>query len=294
MSRNSGQEPGHLPGGLAGQAYPRYVHPPWLVLTIATSALLHKKRNLGADAARLIGNVTPPPRVEDAHWIPRQAPFLVVTNHYYRPGYRVWWGAALITWAIEQSVSQPADIVWLMTNRWTYNDWLRSHLITPLTHIVLTRLAHTYQLVSMPPMPPQPKYTEEGAQGVRHVLTHLRHVAHESEPILCLAPEGRDSPDGSLIEPAPGTGRFLLHIGNHGLKVLPVGVAEIEGALTARFGPPFTLRSQPTWTREERDRQACAQVMTAIGLQLPETLWGAYRSAIEQTKREQALRGASG
>jgi hypothetical protein len=288
------QDPDLLPGARAGKATPRYVHPHRLVLAVAASVLLHRKRNLGADAARLVRNIAPPPSVENAHLIPNQAPFLLVANHYSRRGYQVWWGAALLTSVIEESQSEPAEIIWLMTNRWTYSDWLRSHLITPLTHMLLTRLARTYGLISMPPMPPQPQYVEEGAQGVRRVLTQLRRRAPEGPPILCLAPEGRDSPDGSLIEPPPGTGRFLMHIHKQGLPVVPAGVAEINGLLTARFGPPFALQSHPEQTKGEQDRQASAQVMTSIGLQLPEALWGAFRLPILQAKREHSEDSASG
>jgi hypothetical protein len=239
-----------------------------------------RKRALGADAQQLIQSVVPEPCVQNAHLIPREDPFVVVTNHYYRPGYHVWWGVALITATVARCRPPSSEMVWLMTNRWTYPDPLRSRLLTPLTHWLLTSLARTYGFVPTPPVPPQPRHREKGARSVRQVLALLDSSTNEDKPIIGLAPEGRDSPDGSLIEPPPGTGRFLLHMAGSGLKVLPVGVAEINRILTARFGPPFALDSRPELSKAEQDRRASAQVMVAIGAQLPPALWGAFREQI--------------
>jgi len=135
---------------------------------------------------------------------------------------------------------------------------------------------------------------EEGARSVRLVLSLLDPPTNEAKAIIGIAPEGRDSPDGSLVEPPSGTGRLLLHIARHGLSVLPVGVAEIDGVLTARFGPPFALGSWPELNKKEQDRRASAQVMTAIGVQLPSALWGAFRAQIEQMVGKHEFAESSG
>ncbi len=255
---------------------PRYLYPLRLVPSIAVSVLLGRKRAFSVDAVELISALVSEPRVENAHLIPREEPFIVATNHYYRAGYQVWWGIALIAAAIAQARHSSSEIVWLMTNRWT------SRLLTPLTYLLFTRLARTYGFVSTPPMPPQPHYTKEAARAVRQVLSLLDSSTKEDKPIIGIAPEGRDSPDGSLIEPSPGTGRFLIHMARRGLCVLPVGVAEIRGVLTASFGPPFVLGAWPESNKKEQDRRASAQVMAAIGAQLPAALWGAFRTQIER------------
>jgi len=259
---------------------PRYAYPPRLVLSIASSVLQGRKRSFSTDAKQLIGVVVPEPRVENPHVIPREGGFVVATNHYCRPGYYAWWGVILVTAAIAGFRPLSGDIVWLITNRWTYPDPLRRRLATPLTHWFLTRIARTYGFVAMPPMPPQPSYTGEGARAVRQVLTLLASRGRHG-PIIGIAPEGRDSPDGSLIAPPPGAGRFLIHMASHGLGILPVGVAEVAGTLTARFGPPLVLERWPGLDRREQDRRASRQVMVAIGAQLPPSLWGTYRGQIE-------------
>ena len=260
---------------------PRYAYPPRLVLSISSSVLQGRKRSFSTDAKQLIGVVVPEPRVENPHVIPREVGLVVATNHYCRPGYHAWWGVILVTAVIARLRPLSGDIVWLITNRWTYPDPLRRRLVTPLTHWFLTRIARTYGFVAMPPMPPQPAYTGEGARAVRQVLTMLESRGRHG-PIIGIALEGRDSPDGSLIAPPPGAGRFLIHMASHGLVVLPVGVAEVAGTLTARFGPPLVLEKWPGLDRREQDRRASMQVMVAIGAQLPSCLWGTYRGQIEQ------------
>jgi hypothetical protein len=264
----------------ASRAVTQLRYAPGWVLSVTWSVLLGQRRSFTPDAQQLVAGMTPTPRVENAQYIPAAGAFVVVTNHYYKPGYSAWWGVALIAAAIAQARPADSGITWAMANRWTYPDWLRSHVTTPLTYWLFTRLARTWAFVSMPPMPVHPQYVPEGARAVRQLLTLLAS-APEQKPCIGLAPEGRDSPDGSLIKPPAGTGRLLLHLADHGLPLLPVGVAEVDGVLTARFGQPFQLCVAEELERKELDRLASTRVMTAIGAQLPPELWGLYRTQIE-------------
>jgi hypothetical protein len=249
--------------------------------------LLGRRRSFAADAQRLVEGMTPRPRVEDAHRIPPAGAFIVVTNHYYKPGYIAWWGVALIAAAIAQARHADDEVVWTMTNRWTYPDWLRSHVLTPLSYQVFTRLARMWGFVSMPPMPPQPQYVPEGARAARQLLA-LGASATGGKPSIGIVPEGHDSPDGSLVEPPVGTGRLLLHLAEHGLPLLPVGVAEVDGVLTACFGPLFELQVARGRDRKGVDRLASTQVMTAIGALLPHELRGRYGAQIEEVVTSRA------
>jgi hypothetical protein len=220
--------------------------------------------------------------VERAERIPVEGPFLAVTNHYLAAGYRVWWGIALICATIAERRPGARETVWMLANRWTYPDALRSQVVTPLTHVVFTRLARVYGFISTPPMPRQARYTEEGAQSVRRLLALLDPAAGAERPAIGMAPEGRDSPDGSLVEPPAGTGRLMLHIAKRGLPLLPIGVCEADGVLTARCGLLFTLENHPGLRKDEQDHAASAQVMVEIGKLLPPELQGVYRIRIEQ------------
>jgi len=141
----------------------------------------------------------------------------------------------LIGQAIARRRAEPGEVRWIMTSGWTYQDPIRSRLVTPPTRWLFRRIARSYSFVSMPPMPPDPLQIEERAQMVRRVLSLARKGA-----MIGLAPEGRDSSDGSLIDPPAGTGRFLLLLAKAGLRILPVGVAEKNGTLILSFGAPLS------------------------------------------------------
>jgi len=268
--------------GGADASRPDYHVAPSLALSIAGSVLLGRRRRFSSDARRLVQGFRPPPRVENAHWIPRDGPFVLITNHYFKSGYRVWWGIAAIAAAVAGARSGAPEMVWMQSNRWTYPDRLRSSLLTPLTKVAFTRLASTYGFVPTPPMPRDERYTAEGAQSVRLMLSLLEAPDLAARPAIGMAPEGRDNEaDGSLIEPPPGTGRFLVHLARRGLSFVPAGVCEREGSLTARFGAPFSLHMPPGCFKQEQDRLASTQVMVAIGRLLPEELWGVYAEQIK-------------
>jgi 1-acyl-sn-glycerol-3-phosphate acyltransferase len=221
------------------------------------------------DAARLLRILRPQPQVEHVSFIPPEGPFVVVMNHYCRQGLGPWWGVFLIGQAMARQRTESGEVRWVMTNGWTYQDPIRSRLLTPLTRWLFRKIARSYGFVSMPPMPPDPLQLEERAQAVRKALSLAREGA-----MIGLAPEGRDSSDGSLIEPPAGAGRFLLLLAKAGLCTLPAGVAEKDGALTVSFGEPFTLQAQAGLEKRQQDGRAGEAVMVAIGKLLPPELWG--------------------
>ena len=115
------------------------------------------------------------------------------------------------------------------------------------------------------------------AATVRHVIAFAR-----KQPVVrvCLAPEGRDSGDGSLIAPPSGAGRFILQLCRAGMTILPTGVCEDGGAWYVRFGSTFTLAVPGDLSTDERDEWASRRVMSAIADLLPPRLRGAYQSIL--------------
>jgi hypothetical protein len=95
---------------------------------------------------------------------------------------------------------------------------------------------------------------------------------------LGLTPEALGK--GVLIEAVPGVGLFLKALGDRGLPLLPVGLFERDGALTAVFGPAFSLELPAAADQQTLDRQAREQAMVAIGRLLPREYWGFYAEAI--------------
>ncbi|MDI7275465.1 MAG: hypothetical protein QME94_05770 [Anaerolineae bacterium] len=267
-----------MPAGAHSQPQLRYRYPARLVAGVARDLLRGRARSFAIDAARLARTVEPPPQVEGLAHIPVSDPFVAVFNHYRSPTFPAWWSAIVLT-ALIASRRTPGrgDLSWIMTEAWTYPDRLRSLVVTPLTRRAFRRLARLYGFIPMPPMPPRPHEVEARARAVRRALALVRQPA---PPVLGLSPEGHDSPDGSLLRPPPGVGRFLLQLAAAELRLLPAGLYEDGGGLIVRFGRPFALTCPDGTPRVERDRWAAEEAMAAVGRLLPPAYWGFCRERL--------------
>lgn len=257
----------HAPGGQHYTCGVPSVHPfptyPSTVPGMAWLALQRRPRSFRHDASLLVNRLSPPLRVEGETPDVRTGSWLVVVNHYTRPGFRAWW----IPMAI--SATLPREICWVTTSALTFPDRFRAATFTPASRWFLHHVAGLYGFVPMPPMPPRPFETEARARAVRRAL----HRALEAETLMGLAPEGGDTPGGVLTPPPSGSGRFLWHLARRGLRLLPVGAFEDEGRLCLRFGQPFKMTAARP---EPIDDNASRLVMSAIATCLPERLRGPY------------------
>jgi 1-acyl-sn-glycerol-3-phosphate acyltransferase len=243
---------------------PSYRYPIRVTLSIVRDLLLGRRRSFVRDAAdlskgikglRIIG--VPPAA---------PSPLLFLVNHYSRPVFRAWW----ISIALVSSVGR--EVHWPMTSAWTFPDPIGSRLITPLTEWVLARLARMYGFTLMPPMPPRPQDLAARADSVRRIL----RVARAARPPVAMAPEGMDSPDGRLMQPPAGAGRFIAHLAQAGYTLAPVGAFEEGDAFCLHFGKVFILPKIHSEDPETRDRETIKIVMRAIAALLPERLRGIY------------------
>lgn len=247
---------------------PVYPLSPRLVVSLVRDVLLQRPRSFRADARCLVARLSPPLRVLRAEHLPASGPCLLTVNHFARPGFRAWW----IPLAISAQLS--AEVHWISTIAWTFpNRPLAREVLMPASRWVLRRVANVYGFTAMPPMPPDPADVEARAQAVRHVLSVVRQSPH---PIIGLAPEGRDAPDGSLLWPPSGAGRFILQLAKAGLPIIPIGAFE-EEAFCIRFGPAYHLPQFNGLPPDDRDREARRAVMRAIALLLPAPLRGEFR-----------------
>jgi 1-acyl-sn-glycerol-3-phosphate acyltransferase len=215
--------------------------------------------------------------VEGQEHIPRHGPFLVVVNHYSRPGLDAWWGPLLIQVAVSRR--RPGEeLRWPMADAWTYppEDRLGNWALAPATRWLFPRVARMYGLVPMPPMPPRPHEVVDRARAVRELLA----LARDPRALIAMAPEGRDNPHGGLVKPPPGVGRLILQLTRTGRPVLPVGVAERDGALTATFGRVFELDVVRAGDKNALDAAVSTRVMVAVGRLLPPRMWGEYADEI--------------
>lgn len=138
-------------------------------------------------------------------------------------------------------------------------------------------MARVYGFTAMPPMPPRPQDVERRAAAVRRLLAFARS---HPQAVLALAPEGGDRPDGALVMPPSGAGRFLEQLARLGFPLQPVGIFEQAGRLCLNFGQPYTLALPPNLSANERDRIASRLVMERIAALLPEDLRGGFSARV--------------
>ena len=224
-------------------------------------------RSFRVDVRSLAGRLNPPLQVSGAQYAPAAGPCLLLTNHYYHPGFDAWW----IPIAISAVV--PLEVRWVTTAVKTYPGQKRGRIMRPLSRFTLRQVEKAYGFFAMPAMPPDPAEAAQRAAVVRRVVSYVRQCPN---PVIGLAPEGRDILEGTLGWPPPGSGRFVQHLAALGLRLFPVGVFEQDGALHLNFGPAFELQEPPSPAAPEVDRSTASQVMQHIARLLPPRMWGEF------------------
>ena len=254
--------------------FPHYSFPPRTVTGLLRDLILSRRRSFRADALTCIGRLTPQGRSAESSLhgfgeenIPQAGPCVVTFNHYYRAGFNAIWMSIAIAAQI------PVEMHFVMTGELTYPGKWYAPLGMVLSKIALHRAARVYGFTTMPPMPPREKDVEARAESVRKVLEIARR---EKNVIIGLAPEGGDHPAGRLTMPASGAGRFALLLSAAGLRFVPAGIFEADGALCLRFGPAYELTVPRGLSSDEKDRVAAKIMMGKIACLLPSHLRGKF------------------
>lgn len=246
---------------------PHYSYPPGLLIRVSWDASLLRRRNFREDARACIANLKPPLQVWGEENIPQHGRCVLTVNHYHRPGFKAQW----LTLAVSAMV--PSHVLWVITGEFT--DWGKSlgAIGTLGSRILLRRIAYMYGFITMPPMPPRPNDMEARAASVRAVLEYVRGA---KDPVLGLAPEGCDSPNGVLARTATGLGRFGLLLSKAGMKFIPIGAYEAEGMFHLHFGERYELQVGSHLSADEKDEQAAQIIMKRIACLLPPYLRGDF------------------
>ena len=246
---------------------PDYSYPPGLFPGVAWDVVLLRSRNFQKDAKACIENLKPQLQVLGKENIPRQGPCVLTVNHYHREGFGTQWIALAI------AAEVPVNMHWVMTGEFMYPGKWYETIGSIGSRILLKRIAKIYGFTTMPPMPPRAQDVEARAASVRAVLEYVRYT---EDPILGLAPEGYDPPEGMLTRPAPGLGRFGLLLSKAGLSFIPAGVYEADGVFHVHFGERYELRVGNDLAVDEKDDQASQIIMENIARLLPVHLRGEF------------------
>jgi hypothetical protein len=79
------------------------------------------RSSLSDDATLLLSGAHPSPRVLTPENIPADSPFILVINHYDRPGLGAWWSAAVLATTIAaRRMRAPHELRLAMAREWWY------------------------------------------------------------------------------------------------------------------------------------------------------------------------------
>jgi 1-acyl-sn-glycerol-3-phosphate acyltransferase len=168
--------------------------------------------------------------------IPASGGYVVVVNHYARPGFNTAWTA------LSLAAANPMEIAFIMSEAWAFAGNPLGFLLRPLMRFVLASINEVYGFLSMPSMVEGFSNPSSRAAAVRRVIEFGR--AHPSA-VIGLAPEGQDSPDQGVGLAPGGGGKFILHLNRMGFQLLPVVVQERSDMLFTKFGQVFDIPLDP-------------------------------------------------
>src|SRR3990172_2021528 len=124
-----------------------YRIPPSLILRRGFDALLGHRRSFKHDSEFCISTLKHSLQVLGSENIPREGPCLIAMNHYYRPGFPVWWLSMGI------SAMLPMESHWIMSSEWTAPGKWYEPIKGMITRFVSSRIARLYGFSNMPHMP---------------------------------------------------------------------------------------------------------------------------------------------
>lgn len=251
----------------------RYRLPRRWVLEMGQAMLFKTARSIVDDSALAIRSLPLSPNVVGLEHLPAEGSFVLLANHYQRPGLWIGWsGAALINAVTSQ---RDVDIHLVTTDRARLGRFE-----VPGTHWIFERVAAVWGLQRVTPE----AFGAQAEGRQRYVLLHLMRLLRrrQQRPVcLILMPEGDEGNADGLVEAAPGSGRALAAISGMDIPLVPAAVWEENGRLQVRFGEPFALApdSQALSSRFQ-DRVYSEKIMLELARLLPPALRGRYAARV--------------
>ncbi len=251
---------------------PKYSFPKRPLPRFAFDLLFGRRRSFAHDSALVMANCPYPRRFEGFERLPEDSSFVLVMNHFNRSGLNTYHAAMAVSAAVAERRPGRRELSWLLTSEWYGRHVGPINVPVALTRWVFARVGLIYGLIVLPR---RPELVMARASSLRRVLTALK-----GGPVG-ITPEAAGP--GVLIEPPAGNGLFLATLSRHGYPLYPLGVFEEGSTLVLRVGEPLALRLDHGMTREEADRRAREESMTAVGRLLPREWWGVYAESIQRS-----------
>lgn len=217
-------------------------------------------------AIRLVGMH---PEFRGLEHIPAEGSFIVLGNHYQRPGFWVAWGVGLTSLAIYRKRREPVHYVIVSEfERIALGPLTFSNPLRGPTRRLFQRIADLAGLVTMPLNP-------DDKTGRARAMRELAAMLKQGQ-IAGIFPEADESV--SLREARPGSGGFVALLSDNCIPILPVGIYEEGGSPVINFGPTFTMTNKrPRDTdRDAFETRQRITMMTNVARLLPPAMWGVY------------------
>jgi 1-acyl-sn-glycerol-3-phosphate acyltransferase len=227
---------------------------------------LGKPRNLGHDFRYLAGKLPVAPVISGTQYLPASGPYVVVANHYERPGLWMGWSGMIAARVVYEHSERR--LRWIAIAEW--HDYKLAGIAVPpkLTRFLFDRFFRVFGFIAMEP----PGATAaERAGGVRSALEAIR-----VGDAIGIFPEGNIGSTPAMIKAQQGSGAFLLGLHARSAPLIPLGLFEAGNRLHLRFGPPLDPSDVKVLPRAERDEAASTMAMTAVAALVPLDLRGAY------------------
>src|SRR5512135_1053241 len=266
----------------------RYRFPLALVLPRVPS-LVCGRRSSYDDFTAAFAAVGTSPAVVGAVRIPQSGPFIAVMNHYHRPDIPSWWFAMAACKAIGDCRigHAPHEPRMLVATHWTYPDWFHRATIGAASAFAVGRIIRAYDYLRMEPPVLGASQSGRRAGSIRLALEAARQ-ARQSGHVIGIAPEGGDTPNGAMVRPPPGAGRFLLLLAATGLTFLPFGLYMDGDRIVVntgeRFGlemPRRDLHGATPMPKDELDEWALCEAMGRVARLVPNELRGYYAAGAQ-------------
>lgn len=206
---------------------------PWDVVFSLTPHIWHgTQMSVHQFTSEIVSRIHPTPLIEGCENLPSNPRFVLVANHYQRPGLWIAHSASIITQAIRSHYGlDDPPMRWVVTANWppwkvgpwripSPGDWL------------LPRVA---KALSCYPV----AFAGTNPRSTARLLRRLLRDAITIDRPIALFPEGTAGVAGQWSPALPGVGRLLHQLAKLGLPVQPVAISE-QDRFIIRFAPPLS------------------------------------------------------